>query len=227
ETDTDEILASHTHLSQTEPDFPEFDLSPFPGLTTDVVDSSTRTSGNVTFNNIHILPNTNPTFNGNVVLNGIVYIEAPNNVKFNGNLVINGFVVTSDGGSLPLSGNQITFNGNVSVPGVDALADTEEFAAVKEMKGTSILAPGFGVTFKGNNGEINGLVAADQLTFQGNTSLGGNLTGMILGLADYPMELKGNTKITINRPDDGIVPAGFKYTTSFGVVTNSYAESTP
>ncbi|MCP4379365.1 MAG: hypothetical protein GY794_24740, partial [bacterium] len=47
ETDTDEILASHTHLSQTEPDFPEFDLSPFPGLTTDVVDSSTRTSGNV------------------------------------------------------------------------------------------------------------------------------------------------------------------------------------
>jgi Tfp pilus assembly protein PilX len=227
ETDTDLILTNHTHLGISEPEFPEFDLTPFPGLTTDVVDSSTRTSGNKTFNNIHILPNANPTFNGNITLNGIVYIEAPNNVKFNGNLVINGMVVTSDGGSTPFSGNQLTFNGNVSVPGVDALPDTAQFQDVKAMTGTAILAPGFGVTFKGNNGGINGLVAADQLIFRGNTSLGGDLTGVLLGLADRPMELRGNTTITINRPDGDYTPAGFKYTSSFEVVANSYAESTP
>lgn len=225
-TDTDEIYSEHVHLDQDEPEFPEFDLSPFPGLATETVDSSTKTSGNKTFNNIHILPDANPTFNGNIVINGIAYIEAPNNVKFNGNLVINGFVVTSDGGDLPISGNQLTFNGNVSVPGVDALPDTEEFADVKLQKGTAILAPGFGVTFKGNNSGINGLIAADQLTFRGNSTLGGELTGMILGLADLPMSLRGNTTITINREEDDYTPVGFLYTSTFSVVANSYAENT-
>jgi hypothetical protein len=227
ETDTDEIFENHTHLGQDDPEFPELDLTPFPGLTTNIVDGSTQTSGNRTFENIHVLPNVNPTFNGNIVINGIIYIEAPNKVKFNGNLVINGFVVTSDGGSLPMSGNQLTFNGNVSVPGVDALPDTAEFEAVKEFTGTAILAPGFGVTFSGNNSGINGMIAADQLTFRGNSTLGGELTGMILGLADLPMSLRGNTKITINRQDDDYTPMGFKYTSSFEVISGSYAETTP
>jgi len=227
ETDTDEIFANHTHLGQDEPEFPELDLTPFPGLTTDVVDGSTQTSGNRTFENIHVLPNVNPTFNGNIVINGIIYIEAPNKVKFNGNLVINGFVVTSDGGSLPLSGNHLTFNGNVSVPGVEALPDTAEFTAVKELTGTAILAPGFGVTFSGNNSGINRMIAAEQLTFRGNSTLGGELTGMILGLADLPMSLRGNTKITINRQDDDYTPVGFMYTSSFEVISSSYAETTP
>jgi hypothetical protein len=210
-----------------EPDFPELDLTPFPGLTTNVVDGSTQTSGNKTFENIHVLPGANPTFNGNITINGIIYIEAPNKVKFNGNLVINGFVVTSDGGDLPLSGNQLTFNGNVSVPGVDALPDTEEFEDVKEHEGTAILAPGFGVTFSGNNSGINGMIAADQLTFRGNSSLGGELTGTILGLADLPMSLRGNTTITINREDAVDLPTGFKYPSTFEVISGSYAETTP
>ncbi|MBL7218998.1 MAG: hypothetical protein ISS69_02700 [Phycisphaerae bacterium] len=227
ETDDDVIRADHMHLDQDDPEFPELDLTPFPGLTTNVVDGSTPIGGNRTFENIHVLPNVNPTFNGNITINGIIYIEAPNNVKFNGNLVINGFIVTSDGGELPISGNQLTFCGNVSVPGVAALPDTAEFSAVKELTGTAILAPGFGVTFKGNNSGINGLIAADQLTFRGNTSLGGELTGMILGLADLPMSLRGNTKITINREDGDYTPIGFKYVSSFDVIGNSYAETAP
>jgi len=227
ETDTDEIFAHHVHLGETEPEFPEVDLTPFDGLTTTIIDGSTPTSGTRTFENALILANVNPTFNGNVTINGIIYIEAPNNVKFNGNLVVNGFIVTADGGDLPLSGNQLTFCGNVSVPGVDALPDTAEFTAVKALTGTAILAPGFGVTFRGNNSGIDGLIAADQLTFRGNTSLGGELTGMILGLADLPMSLRGNTKITINREDDDYTPVGFKYTSSFEVVGSTYTETVP
>ena len=227
ESDLDEIYANHTHLGMDDPEFPELDLTPFDGLTTTVIDSSTQTSGNMTFENAHILPGTNPTFNGNTVINGILYIEAPNNVRFNGNLVINGLVVTSDGGALPLSDNQLTFCGNVSVPGVDALPDTPEFQDVKAQKGTAILAPGFGVTFRGNNSGIDGLIAADQLTFRGNTSLGGELTGTIMGLADLPMEMRGNTKITINRPEGDYLPTGFKYTSTFKVISGSYSESAP
>lgn len=226
ESDTDEIYANHTHLGMDEPEFPELDLAPFPALTTTVIDSSTQTSGIKTFENAHILPGTNPTFNGITTINGILYIEAPNNVKFNGNLVINGFIVTSDGSDLPLSDNQITFCGNVSVPGVDALPDTPEFQDVKDQEGTAILAPGFGVTFRGNNSGIDGLIAADQLTFRGNTSLGGELTGSVLGLADLPMLVRGNTKITINRPDDDYAPVGFKYNSTFKVIGGSYSEST-
>jgi len=226
-TDTDEIFANHTHLDQDDPEFPELDLTPFDGLTTTVIDSSTPTSGTRTFENVRVLPNVNPTFNGNVTINGIIYVEAPNKVKFNGNLVINGFIVTSDGSSLPLSGNQLTFCGNVTVPGVDALPDTAEFSAVKELTGTAILAPGFGVTFAGNNSGINGMIAADQFTFRGNTSLGGELTGMILGLADLPMSLRGNTRITINREEDDYTPVGFKYASIFEVIRDSYAEAIP
>ena len=83
------------------------------------------------------------------------------------------------------------------------------------------------MTFRGNNDGINGLIAADQLTFRGNTSLGGELTGMILGLADHPMSLRGNTTITINREEGDYTPIGFKYVSSFNVVTNSYAETIP
>jgi hypothetical protein len=226
ETNPDDIAAEHTHLGMDDPEFPEFDLTPFPALATTVVDGATQTMGNKTFNNIHVLPNINPTFAGNITINGIAYIEAPNKVKFLGNLVINGFIVTSDGSSLPLAGNQLTFSGNVSVPGVDALPDTAEFAAVKAQRGTAVLAPGFGITFSGNNSGINGLVAADQITFRGNSSLGGELTGMILGFADLPMSLRGNTTVTFNREEGDYLPTGFKYTASFSVINNSYTEYT-
>jgi hypothetical protein len=226
ETDTNVILNDHTHLGQPDPEFPDIDLTPFDGLTTTVIDASTPTAG-TTVENALIVANADPTFSGNTTINGILYIEAPNNVKFTGNLVINGFIVTADGNSLPLPGNQLTFTGNVSVPGVDAAPDTAEFAAVKALSGTAILAPGFGVTFTGNNDGINGMIAANQLTFKGNTDLGGELTGMVVGLADLPMKMQGNTTISINRQDEDYLPIGFKYHTVFKVVSGTYAESTP
>jgi len=223
EDDINEILSEHTHLGQDEPEFPELDLSPFPALAVNVL--SKKVSNNKTLNNVYVPAGLNPMFNGNTIINGIVYIEAPNKVKFNGNLVLNGFVITEDGSSLPISGNEMTFNGNLSVPGVDALPDTEEFAAIKAHKGTAILAPGFCLKFAGNNSGINGMIAADQLIFTGNSSVGGELTGTILGLKDLPMTLSGNTEITINRQDDDSVPAGFKYSAKLNVVPNSYSES--
>ena len=224
ENDLDEILANHVHLDQSTPDFPELDLTPFAALATTEISKSTKTN-NKTFSNVRVLANANPTFNGNTTLNGIIYIEAPNTVKFNGNLVINGFIVTADGSDLSISGNQLTFNGNLSVNGVDSLPDTAEFTAVKEYKGTAILAPGFALKFSGNNSGIDGMIAADQLTFTGNSTLGGELTGIILGLKNLPMVLRGNTEITINREDDYALPAGFKYTAQFSVTRNTYSES--
>jgi len=223
EDDIDDILAEHTHFGQDEPEFPEFDLSPFPALATTVLTG--RNHSNKILNNVYVPANLNPNFNGNMIINGIVYVEAPNKIKFNGNLVLNGFVVTEDGSDLPISGNQLTFNGNLFVRGVDVLPDTEEFAAVKEMRGTAVLAPGFSLKFSGNNCGINGIIAGDQLEFTGNSSLGGQLTGSILGLKDLPMTLRGNTEITINRLDDDIKPAGLRYVSKLSVVPNSYAEN--
>ncbi|MBT3199050.1 MAG: hypothetical protein HN350_03950 [Phycisphaerales bacterium] len=224
ENDLDEILAHHVHLEEPAPDFPELDLTPFAALATTEISKSTKTN-NKTFSNVRVLANANPTFNGNTTLNGIVYVEAPNKIKFNGNLVINGFIVTADGSDLSISGNELTFNGNLSVNGVESLPDTAEFAAVKEYKGTAILAPGFALKFSGNNSGIDGMIAADQLTFTGNSTLGGELTGIILGLKNLPMVLRGNTEITINRDDDDYLPAGFKYTSKFNVTRNTYSES--
>jgi hypothetical protein len=224
EDDIDDILNDHVQLGQDPPDFPEVDLTPFPALATNVVTPST-TIKDCVLENLYVPAGLNPKFEGNTIINGIVYIEAPNKVLFCGNLVLNGFIVTEDGSDLPLSNNKLEFEGNLIVPGVDVLPNIPKFEGVKAQRGVAVLAPGFQLEFYGNNSTINGMIVGDKLSFWGNSSMGGQLTGTILCLTDEPMMLEGNTEITINRQDDGFLPAGFKYVSKLSVVPNSYAES--
>ena len=95
---------------------------------------------------------------------------------------------------------------------------------MKAADGTAIVAPGFGLTFRGTTNTINGVIAADQLSFMGNSNISGNMTGTILGLKNLDMTLAGNTTIQIQRQDSGIVPAGFDHSLGLSVVSSSYDE---
>ena len=205
-----------------EVEFPEVDPSVFESFATNVVTSSTPTSGNRTFTNIRIKANANKTFAGNVTLNGVIFIEQPNDIKFTGNVVITGVIVTEDAGDDTYESNKIKFTGNLSASGVEDLPNTEEFSVLRQMPGSFILAPGFGVEFTGNFGCINGTMAADKFKWTGNAS--GNVRGAIISYSDSEFKLTGNSRIIIDRLGTPDIPPGFACQVVITKVPESYIE---
>jgi len=203
------------------PDFPELNIAPLAALATNVVDASTDTSGTLNYSNIRIAANTDPTFAAGTVINGVIYVEAPNKVKFAGHATINGLIVTQDSDE-GVDNCTIDFNGTVDATGVDALPDTPEFAAVKEQTGSFLLAPGFKVSFGGNFETINGTIAADQFAFSGNSE--GVIKGAVIGLADVPSTFEGSVEIKVDRSEVNDNPAGFVKNLSPEVDYSTYSE---
>ena len=225
ETDIFTIINEHAHFDVEPPEFPQIDITPFTPLTTGIIDSDTvLPNQDLVLNNIRIKAGTNPIFTRDTVINGVLVIEAPNEVVFTAGTVINGIIVCEDDGAEDIAHKQIEFRGHVSAPGVGALPETPEFAEIKKHTGTVILAPGFGVTFRGATNSINGTIAADQFAFRGNTDIDGELNGMILGLTDREMILQGNAKIRINRKTDDDTPAGFVHPIGLIVTAGTYTE---
>lgn len=217
-----DLIHQHIHCGLIPPRFPDLDTAPLAALATDVVDASTDTgSAGQVFNNIRIAGGTDPVFSSDVVVNGVVYIEAPNTVMFTGHATVNAIIVTEDSDQ-PLESCQITFAGTVDANGVGASPDTPEFAAVRQHTGTFILAPGFGVNFQGDANMIQGSIAADQIAFSGNS--GGTIQGTVIGLADLPMVLDGHVEILVDKsnPDDD--PAGFVKSLGLDPAPDSYQE---
>lgn len=219
------LWPQHCHFGATEPDFPLYDTSPLAALATNVINGSTDLSKVTTLNNILIKANTNPTFSNKTVINGIVYVESPNKVNFTGQVVVNGMVVTEAAAPSQLSSCQISFSGGVEAFGVEVLPDTPEFAAVKQQQGTSVLAPGFGVSFSGHVSAVNGSIAADQLTFTGTAE--GTIKGSVIGLRDLPTSFGGTVDIFVDREGASENPAGFIPSYKLFPSAQSYRELLP
>jgi hypothetical protein len=215
-------INSHIHLGIGAVDFPEVDPTVFESFATNIVDSHTSTSGNKTFNNIRIRANTNPTFSGNINLNGVVYIEQPNKVTFAGNLNVTGVIVTQDAGDNVYTANTIKFAGNTTSRGVDQLPDTADFHTLRSMTGSFLLAPGFGVEFTGNFGTVNGAMAADQFKFTGNA--GGTVKGMIINYSDSSFILNGNSSIVIDKSTGNTTPPGIACPSTLQANADTYKE---
>ena len=215
-------IYDHVHIGVGEVEFPEADPSVFEVFATNVVDSSTVTSGNKTFSNIRILAGTDPTFAGNITLKGVVFVETPNKVKFAGNLNLIGVVITEDAGDGELDGNYIHFTGNTSTQGVESLPDQSEFAGLKVLPGTFLLAPGFSVKFAGNFGTVNGAMAADEFKIAGNA--GGTVHGPVINWGDTEFMLTGNSNITIDRGGSFELPQGFTTGAGLSPMSGTYQE---
>ena len=215
------VIAQHVHLGVEAPDFPELDAAPLAALATNLVDRTTDLKQSV-LKNIRIAAGTNPTFSSDVVINGVIYVEAPNIVRFEGKTTLNGFIVTQDSDQ-PLSSCQIHFAGHVEARGVEGLPATPEYAAVKQQTGTFMLAPGFGATFAGSFSAINGSIAADQLTFTGTAE--GVVKGSVIGMKDLPTEIGGTVEIYVDSKNADPRPAGFVQSTALTPDPSTYAEA--
>jgi len=220
------ILNDHVHLEVDPPAFPPVDVKPFQAMAKgDVITSSTDLSGSdLVLTNAVVEPNTNPIFTSNTTINGVLYVKSPNNISFTAGVTINGIIVTDNPDSPDLTANEISFGGNIAAPGVSALPDTEEFAEIKQHSGTILLAPGFKTSFSGGANSINGVIAADQLSFRGNPNVSGEINGSVIGLKDLPMSLSGNVELRINRDKMDPFPAGFLHPFAFCAIPDSYTE---
>lgn len=218
------VIAEHIHFGVKPPVFPEVDTSAFKSMANgDVIDANTNTgSPGLVFENVLIKAGTNPTFSSDVVLNGIVYIEAPNIVNFSAKVTLNGMVAT-DMTDEPIESCKLSFQGQVEAYGVEALSDDEpQFADIKQMTGTFIVAPGFDVSFAGQFTTINGTVAADKLSFSGQAS--GTVEGSVIGLDDTSMYVGGTVDIVIDRSGEQCPPPGFTLPLSLSVNPRTYRE---
>ena len=217
-----EEIRKHIHQGVGQPDFPEVDVAPIAALATYTLLPSDPTNKG-TLNNVRIPAGLNPVFSSDIILNGVVYVEAPNTVKFTSKCTLNGILVTEQS-SNPLSTCTLAFDGQVVANGVEALPDTEQFLPVKEYTGTFICAPGFGITFAGNFTTIGGAIAADQLTFSGTAE--GTVRGSVVGLKDVVTTVSGSVDIFVDRAGADPNPAGFIKSFGFVPAPDSYTEVT-
>jgi Tfp pilus assembly protein PilX len=218
-----DAIDNHVATGAEASDFPVPDTSVFESYATNIVDDSTATSGNRTFQNIRIVENTNPTFSGNITIRGVVFIESPNHVEFSGNTTITGVVVTDGDIDFPNGSDSISFSGNLDCHGVSELPGDSAFDGLREQTGTFILAPGFSTSFSGNFSTIDGVIAANGLSFTGNA--GGTITNSIINYSNTPMTLTGNSDISIDRSTSGdAVPSGFTAVQTLDYQAGSYSE---
>ncbi len=185
---------------------PTIDRKLYREVHTTVMDSPSPSAE--TYKNIRIPANTNPTFDNNVTILGILYVEAPNNIQFMNNVTFTGVIVADDPppGS-PDSANYIYFMNNMTFNGVEQLPDELEFSKVRKLKGAAVLCPGFTVEFKNNLTSAVGVMALKALIAKNN--LDSTIMGSVLIYGDAGLCFKNNSDVNI-RLSGSSPPPGFK-----------------
>jgi len=216
--DPDEILDHHVHADVDEPEFPEVDPSIFEPFATEEI--SDKKANKATYTNIRIKANSDTQFGNDCVINGVVFIEAPNDITFKSDCVINGVIATEEGTGD--SSCQITFKSKVTSNPVETLPDTPEFHDLRQLTGTFLLAPGFGVNFKGQGSSVNGCVAADKIDMWGHSSL--TAKGYVINLSARELTMHGNCDIRIDQEGADDTPAGFSCPIGLALIPDTYRE---
>jgi len=203
-------------------EFPVPDTITFESYATNIVDSSTATNGNRTFQNIRVVADTNPTFSGHITINGVIYIESPNQVVFSGNTTITGVVVTEGDIDFPNGSDSISFSGNLNCQSVSELPSDPAFDGLRDQTGTFLLAPGFVASFSGNFSTIDGAIAANGLSFTGNAR--GTITSSVINYNETPMIITGNSRLSIDQSNTTTAPSGFSGVQVLDYQAGSYSE---
>ncbi len=200
-------------------EFPIADTQQFTQYATgDIINASTDTTKSMILTNATIKAGTNPIFESNVTINGILLIESPNIVQFDGNVQQNGIIV-GDGNTDYKEYNSITFVGNFATGSCPA---GSEFDAIRDETGSSILTPTFFTFFEGNFNTLDGIVAVNGAKFSGNVNA--EINGTIINYSDEPLSVIGNPTMIFDRATTVEVPAGFDLWRVLSYNPSSYSE---
>ena len=236
----------HVHKTDYPPDFPMIDTSAYTAFAPpkgstgpSVITSSSPPAG--VYKNIRIKAGTNPTFNANTVLQGVVVVEYPNTVKFTSDVTVQATIV-SETDNYEENGvnntylveqdladrrfdNRIEFGGNTQVLPVSDLTGPEFPQALKDLKGAMVMVPGFAASFTGSFGTVSGSIIASQLSFSGDAS--GTIRGTVVNLEDTVLSIGGNNKILIEAQTAAKVPDGVIFGERYTALPGSYREVRP
>ena len=172
--------------------------------------------------NAKIAPGTNPVFpNPGVIIKGVLYIGSPNRVTFN-NVDLQGIIVADgDIHNSDPSSRCINILGNFSS---GPYPSGSEFNGIRQEEGSSILAPGFYVTFSGNFSTLEGVVAVSGIYFSGN--MNAQIKGTIINYSGSPTRVEGNAVMNFDRESSTKIPAGFDLYRELNFVPSTYSEVT-
>ncbi|MEJ2704826.1 MAG: hypothetical protein P8Z79_20510 [Sedimentisphaerales bacterium] len=98
-----------------------------------------------------------------------------------------------------------------------------EFDAIRQEEGSSILAPGFDVTFGGNFSTLEGVVAVSGAHFTGN--MNAQIKGTIINYSGSPTTIEGNAVMNFDRESSTKIPAGFDLYRELDYDPSSYSET--
>jgi hypothetical protein len=212
-----DILADHVSVLAAPPEFPWVDTTAFKSFATNTY------SGASYQKNIRVPANTNPKFNAGDVIEGILYIESPNNVTFEGHATINGLIVFENTNGV--AENVMEFRGNVSP---SKIPDTPEFAALRTIsKGLAIAAPTAAVTMSGSvDGDLAGTVIAGSIVLDGSADLTLR-QGSLIALGTDPMRVEGKTVKFVGNASDNPPYKGIRLRSWFKPNPGSYREVAP
>ena len=105
-------IDNHVEVGVEPVDFPVPDTARFAGYATGgAIDPNSTSAPGVTLVNAVIPAGMDPTFGGNVTIQGILFIEQPNVVTFTKNVQLDGLIV-ADGDATNPGTNAISFQGN-------------------------------------------------------------------------------------------------------------------
>ncbi len=195
----DEAIAESIEIGVAPTEFPYPDSSHFEQYVTGGNYSSGKT-----LENMRIVANSDLKFTGNTVINGILYIESPNNIEFGGNVTVNGMIVCEGDWNDNSATNSLAFTGSVDSMG---LPEGSQYDGLRNETGTFVMAPGFELSFWGSFGTIGGAIAGNGIKFGGNA--GGIVEGSVINYSDEKMTVVGSSDIVFNRSGITEIPAGF------------------
>jgi len=211
----------YVHIGVPPADFPNPNPAKFESYVETIFDPNTDTTTNMTLTNVRIPANSNPIFSGNVIIEGICFVDTPNVIKFSGNTDITGIIVGNGSLDTESPQNRLELTGSVESHSISELSD--DFEALKEEGGTFVLAPGFELCFSGDFTTLNGAIAGNGITFSGNA--GGTINGSVINYSDVSMTMSGNTNLVFNRSGSDTNPSGFGPSMTLRFCTDSYGES--
>jgi hypothetical protein len=199
-------IDNHVFIGVDPVEFPEPDTARFQTYATGItIDSSTDLSapGMNILVNAKIAAGTDPNFPKGVTIQGILLIESPNVVTFD-NVALQGIIVAEGDVTANPVTDRIDVLGNFASGPYPAGA---EFDAIRAEEGSSVVAPGFAMSFQGNFSTLEGVVAVSGVTFSGNVAA--QIKGTIINYSDQPMVIEGNATMNFDRENSTKVPAGF------------------
>ena len=228
-------IPAHLHEGVPAPTFPWIDTTPFANYATNTWTLGSGTiSGGQTLTNVTIPAGTNPTFTGNVTINGVLNIQSPNVVKFRGNATVNGVIVTDTTGTYNATQNQISFGGSVVATPLSSLPATNPAydPNLVKLTGSFLLAPNYALGFSGDFGTIGGSIVAGTVNMSGNAT--GTVQGSLIAMHDNSgsgssssVYLSGSSDIIISSTGTSNYPTGMSFGNDFTPLPGTYAEVTP